>query len=146
MRQVPQLFTSAQMLIISDMADTRVGSITAPMDRYMEWKTTDGSYESTALADFQTLFDGMFEKNRLIDIISDFTLSMGSDTKKARILAGYHQYFAVKKALRCTQEALGKKTVKSECSGTRRGVARVCRWCFTRINCSKTFSVPPSSF
>lgn len=109
MRQVPQLFTSAQMLIISDMADTRVGSITAPMDRYMEWKTTDGSYESTALADFQTLFDGMFEKNRLIDIISDFTLSMGSDTKKARILAGYHQYFAVKKALRCTQEALGKR-------------------------------------
>lgn len=54
MRQTPQLFTAAQMLVISDMADTQVGTITAPLDRYMEWKTTDGSYESTAIADFQT--------------------------------------------------------------------------------------------
>ena len=112
MRQVPQLFTAAQMLVISDMADTQVGTITAPLDRYMEWKTTDGSYESTALADFQTFFEGIFERGRLIDIITDFSLSMGSDTKKARILAGYHQYFAVKKALQCTQDALGRKDGK----------------------------------
>lgn len=112
MRQVPQLFTSAQMLVISDMADTQVGTITAPLDRYMEWKTTDGSYESTAIADFQTFFEGIFERNRLIDIIADFSLSMGSDTKKARILAGYHQYFAVKKAMQCTREALGRKDGK----------------------------------
>ena len=112
MRQVPQLFTAAQMLVISDMADTRVGTITAPLDRYMEWKTTDGSYESTAIADFQTFFEGIFERNRLIDIITDFSLAMGSDTKKARILAGYHQYFAVKKAMTCTQEALGRKDGK----------------------------------
>ncbi|MDE6556267.1 MAG: type I restriction enzyme HsdR N-terminal domain-containing protein, partial [Duncaniella sp.] len=60
MRQIPQLFTAAQMLVISDMADTQVGTITAPLDRYMEWKTTDGSYESTAIADFQTFFEGIF--------------------------------------------------------------------------------------
>ena len=112
MRQVPQLFTAAQMLVISDMADTQAGTITAPLDRYMEWKTTDGSYESTAIADFQTFFEGIFEKSRLIDIIADFSLSMGSDTKKARILAGYHQYFAVKKAMKCTREALRRKDGK----------------------------------
>lgn len=112
MRQVPQLFTAAQMLVISDMADTQVGTITAPLDRFMEWKTTDGSYESTAIADFQTFFEGIFDRNRLIDIIADFSLSMGSDTKKARILAGYHQYFAVKKAMERTQEALGRKDGK----------------------------------
>ena len=112
MRQIPQLFTVAQMLVISDMADTRVGTITAPLDRYMEWKTTDGSYESTAIADFQTFFEGIFDRQRLIDIIAEFSLSMGSDTKKVRILAGYHQYFAVKKAMRCTQEALGRKDGK----------------------------------
>lgn len=112
MRQVPQLFTAAQMLVISDMADTQVGTITAPLDRFMEWKTTDGSYESTALADFQTFFEGIFERSRLIDIITDFSLAMGSDTKKTRILAGYHQYFAVKKALSCTQAALGRKDGK----------------------------------
>ena len=64
MRQVPQLFTAAQMLVISDMADTQVGTITASLDRFMEWKTTDGSYESTAIADFQTFFEGIFEKSR----------------------------------------------------------------------------------
>lgn len=111
-RQVPQLFTATQMLIISDMADTRIGTITAPLDRFMEWKTTDGSYESTAIADFQTFFEGIFDRKRLIDIIADFSLSMGSDTKKARILAGYHQYFAVKKAMQCTQDALGRKDGK----------------------------------
>lgn len=112
MRQVPQLFTAAQMLVISDMADTQVGTITAPLDRFMEWKTTDGSYESTAIADFQTFFEGIFEKSRFIDLITDFSLSMGSDTKKSRILAGYHQYFAVKKAMKCTQEALQRKDGK----------------------------------
>lgn len=105
MRIVPQLFTACQMLVISDMADTRMGTITAPLDRFMEWKTTDGSYESTALADFETFFNGIFEKNRFIDIISDFTLTMGVD-KKVRILSAYHQYFAVKKALKCTKMAL----------------------------------------
>ena len=112
MRQVPQLFTAAQMLVISDMADTQVGTITAPLDRFMEWKTTDGSYESTAIADFQTFFEGIFDKYRFIDLISDFSLSMGSDTKKARILAGYHQYFAVKKATKCTEEALQRRDGK----------------------------------
>lgn len=112
MRQVPQLFITVQMLVISDMADTKAGTITAPLDRFMEWKTTDGSYESTAIADFQTFFEGIFDKCRLIDLISDFSLSMGSDTKKARILAGYHQYFAVKKAMKCTQDALLRKDGK----------------------------------
>lgn len=112
MRQVPQLFTAAQMLVISDMADTLVGTITAPLDRFMEWKTTDGSYESTAIADFQTFFEGIFDRTRFVDLIADFSLSMGSDTKKTRILAGYHQYFAVKKAMKCTQEALQRRDGK----------------------------------
>lgn len=111
MRIVPQLFTACQMLVISDMADTRVGTITAPLDRYMEWKTTDGSYESTTVADFDTFFNGIFTKHRFIDIITDFTLTMGMD-KKVRILAGYHQYFAVKKALDCTKQALQRNDGK----------------------------------
>lgn len=111
MRIVPQLFTACQMLVISDMADTRVGTITAPLDQYMTWKTTDGSYESTAVADFDTLFIGIFTKHRFIDIITDFTLTMGVD-KKVRILAGYHQYFAVKKALDCTKQALQRNDGK----------------------------------
>jgi len=111
MRQVPGLFTAAQMLVISDMADTRVGTITAPLNRFMEWKTTDGSYETTRIADFETFFNGIFHKQRLLDIIANYTLTMGSD-KKVRILAGYHQYFAVKKALECTRQAMERQDGK----------------------------------
>lgn len=111
MRIVPQLFTACQMLVISDMADTRMGTITAPLDRFMEWKTTDGSYESTALADFETFFRGIFDKTRVIDLIEDFTLTMGAD-RKARIIAAYHQYFAVRKAVACTKHALSRKDGK----------------------------------
>ena len=67
MRIVPQLFTACQMLVISDMADTRVGTITAPLDRYMEWKTTDGSYESTAFADFET--SSMVSLSNIVSLI-----------------------------------------------------------------------------
>ena len=67
MRIVPQLFTVCQMLVISDMADTRVGTITAPLDRYMEWKTTDGSYESTAFADFET--SSMVSLSNIVSLI-----------------------------------------------------------------------------
>ena len=97
MRIVPQLFTA-----LSNACDKRYGrhpwgTITAPLDRYMEWKTTDGSYESTAFADFETFFNGIFAKHRFIDIIADFTLTMGVDKRHA---TGWptNQYFAVKKA------------------------------------------------
>lgn len=110
------------------MADTRVGTITAPLDRYMEWKTTDGSYESTAFADFETFFNGIFVKHRFIDIIADFTLTMGVD-KKARILAGYHQYFAVKKASNVPSKPCNVKTEKSVYFGIHRAQVKVFRWC-----------------
>ena len=54
------------------MADTRVGSITAPLDRFMEWKTKDGDYENTAYAQFDTFYEGMFQKARLLDILKNF--------------------------------------------------------------------------
>ncbi len=142
MRIVPQLFTACQMLVISDMADTRVGTITAPLDRYLEWKTTDGSYESTAFADFETFFNGIFEKHRVIDIIANFTLTMGGD-KKIRILAGYHQYFAVKKALECTKQALqrndGKIGVFWHTQGSGKSILMIilAKWILENVNNSR---------
>lgn len=84
------------------MLHTKVGTITANESRFVEWKSVDGSYEATQFADWKTPLDGMFPKTRLVDIIKNFVLF----SEDAKILAGYHQYFAVNKALDGVREAI----------------------------------------
>ena len=103
-RQIPSLFTYNAFCVISDMLHTRVGTITANESRFVEWKSVDGSYETTQFADWKTPLQGMLPKDRLIDILKNFILFSGD----AKILAGYHQYFAVHKALESVREAIGK--------------------------------------
>ena len=88
------------------MSETRAGTITAKQDRYMEWKTIDGSYESTLFADYRTFFLGMFQKQRLLDILQNFICFDKNQGKYAKILTAYHQYYAVGKALQRTRTAV----------------------------------------
>ena len=108
MQSIESVFIFNAFCIISDQSQTRAGSITASLDRFMEWKTIDGNYENTKLADFTTLFRGMFEKNRFLDIIHNFICFSKESGGAAKILAAYHQYFAVHKAVESTMRASGK--------------------------------------
>lgn len=103
--KIPCLFTYNAFCIVSDQTTTKAGTITSPLSRFMEWKTVDGDYEATQFADFQTLFKGMFEKGRLLDIIRNFICFSNDGRNEIKILAGYHQYFAVNKAVVSTQRA-----------------------------------------
>ena len=103
---IPTLFNYNAFCVISDQAMSKAGTITANEDRYMEWKTVDGDYEETKYASFDTLFEGMFEKNRFIDLLKNFILSSKESTKITRILAGYHQYYAVHKAIESTLKGI----------------------------------------
>ena len=103
--KIPSLFTYNAFCIVSDQTTTKAGTITSPLSRFMEWKTVDGDYEATQFADFQTLFKGMFEKCRLLDIIRNFICFSNDGRTEIKILAGYHQYFAVNKAVISTQRA-----------------------------------------
>lgn len=105
MHEIPSLFVYNAICVMSDHAVSKAGTITANEDRFMEWKTTDGSYENTQFAQFDTFFEGMFEKSRFLDIIKNFICFSKESTGDAKILAGYHQYFAVKKAVESTQKA-----------------------------------------
>ena len=71
----------------------------------MEWKTKDGDYENTQYAQFDTFFEGMFQKKRLLDIIKNFICFSNEGINSFKILAGYHQYFAVRKAIESTKHA-----------------------------------------
>ncbi|MBR4664732.1 MAG: type I restriction endonuclease subunit R [Lentisphaeria bacterium] len=99
MQEIPSFFIFNAFCVMSDMAETRVGTITSGEDRFMQWKTVDGSYESTAFADFHVLFEGMLEKRRFPDILRNFICFSRDNGKDAKILAGYHQYYAVRKAI-----------------------------------------------
>jgi type I restriction enzyme R subunit len=101
MHEIPSLFTYNAFLVMSDLAISKAGTITAGEDRFMEWKTKDGSYENTQYAQFDTFIEGMFNKERLLDIIKNFICFSGD----AKILSAYHQYFAVRKAVASTATA-----------------------------------------
>lgn len=105
-QSIPSLFSYNAFNVISDMSETRAGTITAKQDRYMEWKTVDGSYESTLIADYRTFFLGMFQKQRLLDILQNYICFDKNQGRYAKILTAYHQYYAVGKALERTKEAV----------------------------------------
>ena len=103
---IEELFVYNAFNIISDFTTTKVGTITADESWYKEWKSIDGSYESTQYADYKTLLEGILEKERFLDIVKKFILFEHKDDKTHKILAQYHQYFAVHKAVRSTLEAM----------------------------------------
>ena len=105
MQEIPSMFIYNCICVISDHLTSKAGTITSGEDRFMEWKTKDGSYENTQYAQFDTFFEGMFEKERLLDIIKNFICFSDEGLKKFKILAGYHQYFAVRKAIESTKNA-----------------------------------------
>lgn len=105
MHEIPSMFVYNAICVMSDQLTSRAGTITSGEDRFMEWKTVDGSYENTQYAQFDTFFEGIFQKDRLLDIIKNFICFSNDGTSRIKILAGYHQYFAVKKAVESTKNA-----------------------------------------
>lgn len=107
---IPTLFNYNAFLVIYDGVSTKVGTLTAKIDRYNEWKSVDGEkgYDDNCVTKLNILIDGLFDKNRIIDVIKNnlFYIQDKND-KPVKIMAQYHQFFGVKKAL-----ASISKTVK----------------------------------
>ena len=105
MQEIPSMFIYNAICVMSDHLTSKAGTITSGEDRFMEWKSKDGDYEDTQYAKFDTFFEGMFQKERLLDIIKNFICFSNEGINSFKILAGYHQYFAVKKAIESTKHA-----------------------------------------
>lgn len=109
--QIPSLFRTNALLVISDGMTARIGSLTADLERFMPWRTTDG--EETAPKDepeLTTLIDGVFERERLLSLMRDFTVFTDGGAGIGKILAGYHQFHAVRRAVSSTLRALASNT------------------------------------
>ncbi|MDR2015946.1 MAG: type I restriction endonuclease subunit R, partial [Azoarcus sp.] len=109
-QEIPALFHTNVLLVISDGLSARVGSLTADSERFMPWRTTDGKrIEPKGTPELVTLTEGVFEQGRLLDLLRDFTVFGEADGRLVKIIAGYHQYHAVKKAV--------ASTVRASCPG-----------------------------
>jgi type I restriction enzyme R subunit len=107
MKEIPGLFVYNAFCVISDLTETRAGTISAGFDRFAAWKTVDGNYEETKYAQYNVLFEGMLEPGRFLDILQNFMLFSSDTPEDIKMLAGYHQYFAVRKAVESTLQAAG---------------------------------------
>lgn len=103
--EIPSMFIYNAICVMSDQAISKAGTITSGEDRYMEWKTVDGSYENTQFAGFDIFFEGMFQRIQFLDILKNFICFSNEGINRYKILAAYHQYFAVKKAVASTERA-----------------------------------------
>lgn len=104
--EITELFKYNAFMIISDGVNAKVGTISSNEERFMSFRTIDGiNIAPTNSLMMEVLSKGMLSKERVLEIIKDYILFLQSKNEKIKILAQYHQFFAVKKALEKTKEA-----------------------------------------
>lgn len=119
-KDIESLFNYNAFCVISDGINAKAGSITSDFERFMNWRSEDGvDVAPLTIPQYETLFRGMLSKARILDIISNFILfqessssdydsqgkKLGDKKTLIKILAAYHQYFAVEKAVEKTKLA-----------------------------------------
>jgi type I restriction enzyme, R subunit len=103
---IPSLFTYNELLIVSDGWDALCGTVTSDYSRFMSWKTKDGRTTADTLTpQLEVMFNGMLNKQTLLDLIRHFVVFEKSKDKTLKKVAAYHQYYAVNKAVTTTQTA-----------------------------------------
>ncbi|TSE28508.1 type I restriction endonuclease subunit R [Tepidimonas taiwanensis] len=114
-QQIPPLFHTNALLVTSDGMAARVGSLSADFERFMPWRTTDGTaVMPKGTPEISTLIEGVFERQRLLELLRDFTVFGQTGAGLVKIIAGYHQFHAVKKAVAQTVRALPPLNVAQE--------------------------------
>ncbi|MCB2160477.1 type I restriction endonuclease subunit R [bacterium] len=118
---IPSLFHYNGLLVISDGLEARMGALSAGFSRFMAWKSADGLAEASHLVgQMEVLINGMLNKETLLDLIRHFTVfektkqedySTGVTTiETVKKIAGYHQYYAVNRAVKSAIRAAGYKS------------------------------------
>jgi type I restriction enzyme, R subunit len=105
--QISSLFHFNEAMIVSDGFDARIGSLTADRERFMKWRTVDGTeLAPVTTPQLEVLISGVFERRRFLDLIRHFVVFHDTDSGNvSKILAGYHQFHAVNKAIETTVAA-----------------------------------------
>ncbi len=106
--QIPSLLAYNATLVISDGTQARIGSLTAPKERFMPWRTIEGdAVAPSTLMQLEVLVKGVFEKRRFLDLVRHFMVFEDEgDGELIKKQAGYHQFHAVNAAVETTVKAV----------------------------------------
>jgi type I restriction enzyme, R subunit len=117
-QEIPALMHYNEVTVISDGLEARIGSLTANQEWFKVWRTIEGEFDAPKTAlELETLVRGVFEKRRFLDLIRNFIVFEDDPDTGAvhKLMAGYHQFHAVKAAIDETIRATGKvKTAEAE--------------------------------
>jgi type I restriction enzyme R subunit len=104
--QIGSLFRTSAVQVISDGISARIGSLTADRERFMPWRTVTGDEQAPkAMPELETVLRGVFDKRRFLDLVKDFIVFGDTGSGTIKILAGYHQFHAVRRAVDRTLDA-----------------------------------------
>src|SRR3989440_5291161 len=95
---IPQLFWYNALIILSNGSKSLVGSLTAGMEHFFEWKKIESEGEEGTVS-LETMIRGTCDKRRLLDIVENFTLFSDASGDIRKIIAKNHQYLGVNNAL-----------------------------------------------
>jgi type I restriction enzyme, R subunit len=119
-QEIPSLMHYNELTVVSDGLEARIGSLTANQEWFKVRRTIEGEFDAPATAlELATLVRSVFEKRRFLDLIRNF-IAFEDDADRGttnKIIAGYHQFFAVKAAVDETLRATAKDRV-AEAAGT----------------------------
>ncbi len=99
--QIPDVFQYNEILVISDGSEARMGSLSADAERFLQWRTIDGLNIDPlgAFNELDTLVRGVLAPKYLLDYLRYFVL-FEDDGKLVKKIAGYHQFHAVRAAIK----------------------------------------------
>lgn len=103
-QQIPALFWSNALLIASNGTDSRVGSLTADWGRWVEWKRIEREDEPRHVS-LEVMLRGTCDRNRLLDLVENFTLFSEHKAGLVKILGQNHQFLGVNNAIASMLEA-----------------------------------------
>ena len=108
-QEIPSLFRTNELLVTSDGLQARLGSLSADSERFMAWRTVDGSeVAAKGTLELETLINGVFEHSRLLALIRGFIVFENAGSGALKKIAGYHQFHAVQRAVTSTISATGE--------------------------------------
>lgn len=106
--EIKELFYYNQFLVISDMHNAKLWTLTADYDRFSPWKYINFEKEviSDSFSALEVLIKWVFHKNRFLDLIKNFIVYETDWAKVIKKLAMYHQYYWVNNAIRNSLDAI----------------------------------------
>lgn len=105
-RDIPELYKYNAFVVVSDGVNSKMGSLFADYEHFYAWRRVD---EDSPIVDgvdsLFTMIDGLFDKQRLMDVINNFVFFPdNSCTKELKIVCNYPQYYAARKLMRSVMQ------------------------------------------